>query len=36
MTGVTEVQAGSYVLMDTHYGTLGLPFEQALLRRSAP
>jgi D-serine deaminase-like pyridoxal phosphate-dependent protein len=28
--GVTEVQAGSYVLMDTHYGTLGLPFEQAL------
>ena len=29
-TGVTEVQAGSYVLMDTHYGTLGLPFEQAL------
>ena len=30
-TGVTEVQAGSYVLMDTHYGALGLPFEQALL-----
>ena len=29
-TGATEVQAGSYVLMDTHYGTLGLPFEQAL------
>ena len=29
-TGVTEVQAGSYALMDTHYGTLGLPFEQAL------
>jgi D-serine deaminase-like pyridoxal phosphate-dependent protein len=28
--GVTEVQAGSYALMDTHYGTLGLPFEQAL------
>jgi D-serine deaminase-like pyridoxal phosphate-dependent protein len=28
--GVTEVQAGSYVLMDSHYGTLGLPFEQAL------
>ena len=29
-TGVTEVQAGSYALMDTQYGTLGLPFEQAL------
>jgi D-serine deaminase-like pyridoxal phosphate-dependent protein len=29
-TGVTEVQAGSYALMDTHYGTLGLPFEQSL------
>jgi D-serine deaminase-like pyridoxal phosphate-dependent protein len=29
-TGVSEVQAGSYVLMDTHYGSLGLPFEQAL------
>jgi D-serine deaminase-like pyridoxal phosphate-dependent protein len=28
--GVTEVQAGSYVLMDTHYATLELPFEQAL------
>jgi D-serine deaminase-like pyridoxal phosphate-dependent protein len=28
--GVTEVQAGSYVLMDTHYGQLDLPFEQAL------
>ncbi|MGH9132591.1 MAG: alanine racemase, partial [Ilumatobacteraceae bacterium] len=28
--GVTEVQAGSYVLMDSQYGTLGLPFEQAL------
>ena len=27
---VTEIQAGSYVLMDTHYGTLGLPFEQAV------
>jgi D-serine deaminase-like pyridoxal phosphate-dependent protein len=26
---VTEVQAGSYALMDTHYATLGLPFEQA-------
>ncbi|MEY4068540.1 MAG: hypothetical protein RLZZ332_876, partial [Actinomycetota bacterium] len=29
-TGVTEVQAGSYALMDTYYGTLGLPFRQAL------
>jgi D-serine deaminase-like pyridoxal phosphate-dependent protein len=29
-TGVTEVQAGSYVVMDTHYGRQGLPFEQAL------
>ena len=29
-TGVTEIQAGSYALMDTHYGTLGLPFGQAL------
>jgi D-threonine aldolase len=29
-TGVNEVQAGSYALMDTHYGSLGLPFEQAL------
>jgi D-serine deaminase-like pyridoxal phosphate-dependent protein len=27
--GVTEVQAGSYVLMDSDYGRLGLPFEQA-------
>lgn len=26
----TEIQAGSYCLMDTHYATLGLPFEQAL------
>lgn len=26
----TEVQAGSYLLMDTHYGRLGLPFQQAL------
>jgi len=25
-----EVQAGSYLLMDTHYGQLGLPFQQAL------
>ena len=28
--GVTEIQAGSYVLMDSDYGRLGLPFEQAL------
>jgi D-serine deaminase-like pyridoxal phosphate-dependent protein len=28
--GVTEVQAGSYALMDTHYATLGLPFGQAV------
>ncbi|MCU1387226.1 MAG: metal-activated pyridoxal enzyme [Ilumatobacteraceae bacterium] len=26
---VNEVQAGSYALMDTQYGTLGLPFTQA-------
>ncbi len=29
-TGVTEVQTGSYALMDTQYGQQGLPFEQAL------
>jgi D-serine deaminase-like pyridoxal phosphate-dependent protein len=29
-TGVSEVQAGSYALMDSAYGTLGLPFRQAL------
>ena len=29
-TGVSEVQAGSYALMDTHYGRQGLPFEQAV------
>jgi len=29
-TWVTEIQAGSYALMDTAYGTLGLPFRQAL------
>ncbi len=29
-TWVTEIQAGSYVLMDTAYGALGLPFRQAL------
>jgi D-serine deaminase-like pyridoxal phosphate-dependent protein len=26
----TEIQAGSYALMDTHYAKLGLPFAQAL------
>ena len=29
-TRVTEVQAGSYALMDTAYAKLGLPFGQAL------
>jgi D-serine deaminase-like pyridoxal phosphate-dependent protein len=29
-TLATEIQAGSYVLMDTAYGRLGLPFGQAL------
>jgi D-serine deaminase-like pyridoxal phosphate-dependent protein len=29
-TGVTEVQAGSYTLMDTEYAMLGLPFGHAL------
>jgi len=28
-TTVTEMQAGSYALMDTAYGSLGLPFAQA-------
>ncbi|HVL82511.1 MAG TPA: alanine racemase [Actinomycetota bacterium] len=28
--GVTEVQAGSYALMDTAYARYGLPFEEAL------
>ncbi len=27
--GVTEIQAGSYALMDSDYGSLDLPFEQA-------
>ena len=27
--GITEIQAGSYVLMDTDYGRLDIPFEQA-------
>ena len=29
-TGITELQAGSYALMDTQYAQQGLPFEQAL------
>jgi D-serine deaminase-like pyridoxal phosphate-dependent protein len=29
-TWATEIQAGSYALMDTHYAQLGLPFGQAL------
>jgi D-serine deaminase-like pyridoxal phosphate-dependent protein len=29
-TWATEIQAGSYALMDTEYGKLGLPFAQAL------
>ena len=29
-TWATEIQAGSYALMDTAYATLGLPFAQAL------
>jgi D-serine deaminase-like pyridoxal phosphate-dependent protein len=29
-TWATEIQAGSYVLMDTAYAKLGLPFKQAL------
>ena len=29
-TGVTEIQAGSYVVMDSQYGQQDLPFEQAL------
>jgi D-serine deaminase-like pyridoxal phosphate-dependent protein len=29
-TWATEIQAGSYALMDTHYAQLGLPFAQAL------
>jgi D-serine deaminase-like pyridoxal phosphate-dependent protein len=28
--GITEIQAGSYALMDTDYARLGLPFEHAL------
>ncbi|OGO48461.1 MAG: hypothetical protein A2W34_05800 [Chloroflexi bacterium RBG_16_64_32] len=28
--GVTEIQAGSYVLMDTAYARLDIPFEQAI------
>jgi D-serine deaminase-like pyridoxal phosphate-dependent protein len=29
MDGITEIQAGSYVLMDTAYAKLDIPFEQA-------
>ena len=29
VAGVTEIQAGSYALMDSDYGALDLPFEQA-------
>jgi D-serine deaminase-like pyridoxal phosphate-dependent protein len=29
MEGITEIQAGSYVLMDTAYAQLDIPFEQA-------
>lgn len=29
-TGITEVQAGSYVVMDAQYGEQDLPFEQAM------
>ena len=29
-TGITEIQAGSYSLMDTNYAQLNLPFEQAM------
>jgi len=29
LTGITEIQAGSYALMDTDYGDVGVPFEQA-------
>jgi D-serine deaminase-like pyridoxal phosphate-dependent protein len=28
--GITEIQAGSYALMDSDYGSLDMPFEQAL------
>jgi len=30
LEGITEIQAGSYVLMDTAYAKLDLPFERAL------
>lgn len=29
-SGVTELQAGSYALMDTQYASLGFPFQQAV------
>jgi D-serine deaminase-like pyridoxal phosphate-dependent protein len=40
--GITEIQAGSYALMDTDYGRLDVPFEQAfwalgtIISRPAP
>lgn len=30
VSGITEIQAGSYALMDTDYARVGVPFEQAL------
>jgi D-serine deaminase-like pyridoxal phosphate-dependent protein len=33
MEGITEVQAGSYVLMDTAYAKLDIPFEMAFMIR---
>jgi D-serine deaminase-like pyridoxal phosphate-dependent protein len=30
ISGITEIQAGSYVLMDTAYSKLDIPFEQAM------
>jgi 3-hydroxy-D-aspartate aldolase len=45
VAGVTEIQAGSYALMDSDYGSLDLPFEQSFswisvalsgIRRSRP
>ena len=32
---VTELQAGSYTLMDTHYGAAGLPFRVTTERDGA-
>ena len=42
LDGITEIQAGSYALMDTDYGRLDVPFEQAfwvlgtIISRPAP